>query len=78
MFGLSKRVVNGPAVDEAESVPYLVAEIAALLTQRIIVHDVVPGRSIQHQPHAHTVGAEAVDQFQRIGRVAKTLAHLAA
>ncbi len=67
-----------PTLDQAERVPDLVAEIASLLAQRIIVHDIVTGGSGKHDTHTHTVGTVFGYQFQRIGRVAQRLRHLAA
>ena len=56
-----------PTLNETEGIPNLVVEVAALLTQCVIIEDVVAGRSSQHQTHAHTVGTKFLDQAQRIG-----------
>ena len=76
--GLSGGIVDLPAFDEAERVPNLVAEIAALLYKLVIVHDVVAGRGCEHEAHAHAVGTVIADKVKRIGRVSEHLAHLAA
>ncbi len=66
-----------PALRQAESVPYLVVEVASLLAQCLVEEDVVASRSGQHQTHAHAVGTILVYQLQRVGRVAERLGHLA-
>ena len=77
VVALGERPVHRPAVDEPVGVPNLVAEIAALLAQRLVEHHVVAGRRRKQHRHAHTVGAVLRDQVERIGRVAQLLGHLA-
>ena len=60
----------------AETVPDLIAEVTSLLTQRIIVQDIVSGRRTQQNTHTDTVGTEALDQVQRIGTVTQRFGHL--
>ena len=75
---LRSLVVRRPAVHQPVGVPYLVAEVAALLAERFVEHHVVAGRRRNQHRHAHAVGAVFGDQVQRIGRVAQLLGHLAA
>ncbi len=72
-----RLVLNLPTLYETESIPYLVAEIASLLAEFIVIHDIVSGRSGKHQTHTHAIGAILRDQVERIGRVAKAFRHLA-
>ena len=67
-----------PAFHQAECIPDLVAEIAALLAERVVIHDVMTGGCGKHYPHADTVGAEFCYEFQRVGRIAERLRHLSA
>ena len=71
------RLVHSPALDEPESIPYLIAEVASLLAQCFVEEDVVACRGREHHPHADSVSAEFVDEIQRIRRVAQRLGHLA-
>ena len=77
-FALGKGLVLGPAADQLICVPYLVAEITALLAERLVEHQVVAGRRAEHHRNSYTVGTVLVDQVQRIGRVAQLFRHLAA
>ena len=77
-FGLFESFVHAPALDEAEGVPDFVAEVAALLHELVVVHDVVAGGGGEHQAHADAVGAIVADEVEGVGRVAERLAHLAA
>ena len=70
--------VRRPAVHQAVGVPYLVAEVASLLAERLVEHHVVACRRGDEHRHAHTVGAVFGDQVERVGRVAQLLGHLAA
>ena len=67
-----------PTLYKAEGVPYLVIEVAALLTQTLIEEDVIAGRSREHHTHAHTIGTEFLDEFDGVGRITQTLRHLPA
>ena len=78
VFVLRGLVVRRPAVHQAVGVPYLVAEIAALLAERFVEHHVVARRRGDEHRHAHAVGAVFGDQVERVGRVAQLLGHLAA
>ena len=66
-----------PALHQAESIPYLVVEIASLLTQRFVKENVVACGRAEHHAHAHTISAILFNQGYGIGRITKTLAHLA-
>ncbi len=74
----TRRGVFLPAAHQAEGIPYLIAEVAALLAEALVKHDIVAGRGGEHHAHAHTVGAVAVDEVERVGGVAQRLRHLAA
>ena len=60
----------------AETVPNLVAEITSLLAERIIIEDVVSCRCREQNTHTHAVGAETLDEVQRVGTVTKRFGHL--
>ena len=66
IFGLL-YVGHFPALNEAEGVPNLIVEVTALFAERVVVKDVVSGRSGKHQAHAHAVGAVAFHEFYRVG-----------
>ena len=77
-FALREAFVDRPAAYQTVSVPYFVAEVAALLAERIVEQQVVAcGRAQQHG-HAYAVGPVLRDQVERVGRVAERFAHLAA
>ena len=62
--GLGLRSYDGvcrPALDEAEGVPELVAEVASLLAEALIEEDVVARRRAHDEPHTHAVGAVLID-----------------
>ena len=44
-----------PALDEAEGIPDLVAEVAPLLAERLIEENVVPCRGTHDEPHTDTI-----------------------
>ncbi len=67
-----------PTLDKTERVPDFVVEVTSLLAKRIIVKDVVAGRSGKHQTHTHTICTEFLDKHQWVRRVAERLRHLAA
>ena len=77
-LALRERCVDLPAVDQTVGVPDFVAEVAALLAERLVEHHVVAGRRREQHRHAHAVGAVLCDEVQRVGRVAQLLGHLAA
>ena len=56
-----------PAFHQTEGIPNLVVEVTTLLAERLVEEDVVAGRSGEHHAHAHAVGAEAVDEIERVG-----------
>ena len=63
-FGIG---VDLPPLHKAESIPDFVAEIAAGLAQLLVEKDIVAGGGGHHQPHAHAVGAETVNEVEGIG-----------
>ena len=67
-----------PPLDKAERVPYLIAEIAALLAEGIVVDNIVAGGSCEHDTHADTIGAKLIDQFEGVGGIAERFRHLSA
>ena len=71
-------ICHFPTFHKTESVPNLVVEVATLLAKRIVIEDIVTGRSGEHQAHANTIGAETLHQFNRVGRVAERFRHLSA
>ena len=75
--GLREIFVHLPSLNQAESVPNLVAEITTLLTKRFVEEDVVAGRCGKHHAHAHTVCAKLVDEIEGVGGVAQRLRHFA-
>ena len=77
-FGLCFVRVGFPALDEAVGVPDFRAEVASLLDHRLVVEDVVAGRRAEQHSQADGVGPVLLNQFERVGRVAQGLAHLAA
>ena len=77
-FGRCDVVCYVPTLNQAESVPDLVVEVSALFAEGLVEEDVVAGRSRQHHAHAYTVCTKLLDQFDRVGRIAEALRHLAA
>ena len=77
MFGLLD-ISHFQTFHQAERIPNFVVEISSLLTQCIVVEDIVACRGCEHQTHAHAIGTIFFNQFNRVGRVAKALAHFAA
>ena len=63
---------------EAAGVPELVAEVAAQLDVLLVEQHVLAQRRAAHGAEAQGVGAVLGDEFERVGRIAQALAHLAA
>src|SRR5213592_1808061 len=63
---------------EAAGVPEFVAEVAAQLDVFLVEKHVLAERRASHRAEAKGVGAVFGDQFERVGRVAECLRHLAA
>ena len=66
-----------PAFHEAEGVPYLVVEVAALLAECVVEQDVVTCRGGQHHSHTYAVSTVSFYQIERVGAVTQRLTHLA-
>ena len=77
-FGLNGLLFHAPAAHEAPGVPYLAAEVAALLHLALIVEDVVAGGRAEQHADTHCVCTVFGYEIQRIRAVAQGLAHLAA
>ena len=66
-----------PSLYQAECIPHLVAEVAALFAQRLVEQNVVACGCCQQHAHAYTVCSVFVNQAYGVGAVAQLLAHLA-
>ena len=58
-----------PALNQTESIPYLVAEVTSLFAKCVIEKNIVSGRSRKHHTHTYSIGSVFLDQLQRIGRI---------
>ena len=56
-----------PAFHQAEGIPYLVVEIASLLTQRFVEENVVTCGRAEHHAHTHTISAILFNQGNGVG-----------
>src|SRR5207237_6340472 len=65
-------------LSKACDVPKLRRKVAAFLDLFFVEANILPARSDPHETKSQSVRTVLVDQFKRIGRVAKTLRHLAA
>src|ERR1019366_5104007 len=63
---------------EAAGIPKLVAEVAAQLDILLVEHHILSEPRAAHRAEAQRIGSVPGDEFQRVGRVAQALAHLAA
>src|SRR2546422_6677887 len=63
---------------EAAGVPEFVAEVAAQLDVFLVEKHILAERRAAHRAEANGVGAVFRDQFERVGRIAELLRHLAA
>src|ERR1017187_981154 len=63
---------------EAAGIPKLVAEVAAQLDILLVEQHILAERGAAHRAEAQRIGAVLGDEFERVGRVAQALAHLAA
>ena len=79
-FGVQRLrnvVVHRPAFHQAEGVPDLVVEVAALFAQCLVEQQVVARRRTEQHAEAHAVGAVFLHQHDGVGRVAQRFGHLA-
>ena len=76
VVALFEFLVDLPTVDQPVGIPNLVTEIPSLLAQRFIEQQVVPGSRAEQHGQPYAVGSVAIDQVERIGRVAERLTHL--
>ena len=70
--------VYAPAFHKTERVPYLVAEVPALLHLRLVKEDIVARRGAEHHAQTDSVRTVFGDKVQRVRRVTQSLGHLAA
>ena len=66
-FRLDCSPVGLPSGNQPERVPYLVAEIPALLYLCLVIQDIVSGRTAQKHSEAHRIGPVLVYQVERVG-----------
>ena len=77
-IALLKRFINFPTLYETEGVPYLVAEIPALLHLGFVIEYVVSGRRAQEHAYSDSIGAIFLDEIERVRTVSESLAHFPA
>ena len=69
---------HGPPFHEAEGVPELVGEVAALLHELDVIEQVVAGGGREQHPGPHAIGSVLGNEVERVGRVTELLTHFAA
>ena len=65
-----------PSLNQAEGIPYFVAESSSLLTEVLLEENIVACRSSKQHTHANTICSILLDKAYGIGAIAETLGHL--